>query len=159
MSNRYRTLMMRRSRDRLSGSLEVEGTFLSRGGARLTQARGARKTLVELAVDAGTGPGPCQMHLSAITAARTLRCFLLLMSGVAPWSISPSSSATRPHVGGTTCAALSSSLPPAARGWGHYSPSLERAWNVSRRTVHGDGVRWLTSVDWISQRRLPRYQE
>jgi transposase-like protein len=78
MLHRYRTAMVRPGRDRLSGTVEVDETFLG-GPESGRPGRGALgKTLVEVAVERdGDALGRCRMQVIPDTAAATLRAFLL----------------------------------------------------------------------------------
>ena len=79
MLHRFRTAMVRPGRDRLTGTVEVDETFV--GGIRPgKRGRGAEgKTLVAAAVEllSPKGFGRCRLHVIPNAQAPTLRLFLL----------------------------------------------------------------------------------
>ncbi len=79
MLHRFRTAMVRRGRDRLTGTVEVDETFV--GGIRPgKRGRGAEgKTLVAVAVEllSPKGFGRCRLRVIPNAQAPTLRLFLL----------------------------------------------------------------------------------
>ena len=78
MLHRYRTAMVRRGRDRLSGTVEVDETILG-GPEPGRPGRGALgKTLVEVAIERiGKGFGRCRLEIIEDASAEVLRRFLL----------------------------------------------------------------------------------
>jgi len=78
MLHRFRTAMVRPGRDRLSGLVEADETFLG-GPEPGSRGRGALgKTLVEVAIEqVGDTLGRCRMQVIEDTTAPTLRAFLL----------------------------------------------------------------------------------
>lgn len=78
MLHRFRTAMVRPGRDRLSGTVEVDETFLG-GPEPGRPGRGALgKTLVEVAVEqVGPGLGRCRLSVIDAASAASLRAFLL----------------------------------------------------------------------------------
>lgn len=79
MLHRYRSAMVRPGRDRLSGTVEADETFLG-GPEPGVPGRGALgKILVEVAVEQrGRGLGRCRMQVIDDASAATLRAFLLV---------------------------------------------------------------------------------
>jgi len=79
MLHRFRAAMVRPGRDRLTGTVEVDETFIggSRPGKRGRGAEG--KTLVAVAVEllSPTGFGRCRLRVIPNAQAATLRLFLL----------------------------------------------------------------------------------
>jgi transposase-like protein len=78
MLHRYRTAMVRPGRERLSGVVEVDETFLG-GPEPGRRGRGATgKTMVEIAVEQGDhGLGRCRMQVIEAIDTATIREFLL----------------------------------------------------------------------------------
>ena len=78
MLHRYRTAMVRPGRDRLSGIVEADETFLG-GPEPGVRGRGAQgKVMVEVAVEqVGRGLGRCRLQVIPDVAGPTLRAFML----------------------------------------------------------------------------------
>ena len=78
MLHRYRSAMVRPGRDRLTGTVEADETFLG-GPEPGVPGRGALgKTLVEVAIEQrGRGFGRCRMQVIGDASSSTLRAFLL----------------------------------------------------------------------------------
>jgi len=78
MLHRYRTAMVRPGRERLSGFVEVDETFLG-GPEPGVRGRGAQgKVMVEVAVEQdGRGLGRCRLQVIPDVAGPTLRAFML----------------------------------------------------------------------------------